>query len=79
MFCESSGRGGMQDREVGLPAPRRPPLSLTFAGGTSVPQLEPETVNLARLIFENSTVCHLVDELVCYALIDFGLGCFFRQ
>jgi hypothetical protein len=31
-----------------------------------------------RLIFENSTVCHLVDELVLYALIIFlVLGLFF--
>ena len=33
-----------------------------------------------RLMFENSTVCLIVDELVCCALIGFfGLGLFFRQ
>ncbi len=32
-----------------------------------------------RLIFENSTVCHLVDGLVLYALIIFWFGfCFLR-
>ncbi len=29
-----------------------------------------------RLMFENSTVCLIVDGLVCCALIDFGLGLF---
>jgi hypothetical protein len=45
-----------------------------------LPPAPPERARVAaRLIFENSTVCHLVDELVLYALIGFfGLGFVFQ-
>ena len=40
-----------------------------------LPPAPPERARAGvRLIFENSTVCHLVDGLVLYALIFFGLG-----
>ena len=70
MFSESPGSGGRQDQSVGPPAPGD-----TLARPTEVwcardsHGAKPDGGARARLIFENSTVCHLVDELVCHALI----------
>ncbi len=67
MFPLSPGSGGRQDHRSGLRprgTPSRRTTALRCAGARTSHGATPDGRARVRLIFENSTVCHLVDELV---------------